>query len=230
MTIETELYRRVRGGWRSLVKCDVCKVEFEIQRAKALGQKQHTCSIHRRKLPSHLRKNYTGLRFGKLVAIEPTDQSAWNSIVWRFRCDCGNIVERPAYNVAGTARKGSIPQCRQCRGLAPGQAGRNTVVAQYRKQYPEMENLTDEEFDILLTGNCYLCGAPPSNVTRRKRRNGGFTYNSIDAIDPKLGHVKGNLASCCRECNIHKWDSTLGELFAWIGRITAYYNPEEWSK
>lgn len=35
----------------------------------------------------------TGLRFGRLIAIEPTDKRQRNSVVWRCQCDCGEIAE-----------------------------------------------------------------------------------------------------------------------------------------
>ena len=34
----------------------------------------------------------TGRRYGRLVAIEPTERRQSGSIVWRCRCDCGNEV------------------------------------------------------------------------------------------------------------------------------------------
>lgn len=34
----------------------------------------------------------TGERYGKLTAIEPTDQRKGKSIIWKCKCDCGNIV------------------------------------------------------------------------------------------------------------------------------------------
>jgi hypothetical protein len=35
----------------------------------------------------------TGQRFGRLVAIAPTDRRSGGKIVWRFRCDCGATAE-----------------------------------------------------------------------------------------------------------------------------------------
>jgi len=36
--------------------------------------------------------NLTGKRFGKLIALEPTDQRASNKfVVWKCKCDCGNF-------------------------------------------------------------------------------------------------------------------------------------------
>ena len=41
-------------------------------------------------MDSRDRFNIAGQRFGKLVALEPTDLRSGNSIVWKCRCDCGN--------------------------------------------------------------------------------------------------------------------------------------------
>ncbi len=37
-------------------------------------------------------RDITGMRFGKLVAVEPTDQRAFGTVVWRCRCDCGGEI------------------------------------------------------------------------------------------------------------------------------------------
>lgn len=36
-------------------------------------------------------KDLTGLRFGKLVVVELTDKRCGHSVVWKCKCDCGNI-------------------------------------------------------------------------------------------------------------------------------------------
>lgn len=36
------------------------------------------------------KRDLTGQRFGRLVAIEPTDERVHAKIVWRCKCDCGN--------------------------------------------------------------------------------------------------------------------------------------------
>lgn len=35
-------------------------------------------------------RDIAGQRFGRLVALEPTDQRSGSSVVWRCQCDCGN--------------------------------------------------------------------------------------------------------------------------------------------
>jgi len=38
-------------------------------------------------------KDLTGQRFGKLVALYPTEKRESGSIIWQCRCDCGNFAE-----------------------------------------------------------------------------------------------------------------------------------------
>ena len=41
----------------------------------------------------------TGKKIGKLTVLYPTGKSAHNGIVWRCRCDCGQIKEVETYNL-----------------------------------------------------------------------------------------------------------------------------------
>lgn len=38
-------------------------------------------------------KDWTGHRFGRLIALRPLDKRKSNHVVWECQCDCGNIVE-----------------------------------------------------------------------------------------------------------------------------------------
>lgn len=49
----------------------------------------------------------SGQRFGKLTAIEPTDKRVDRSVVWRCKCDCGNVC----YVLARNLRRGSTKSC-----------------------------------------------------------------------------------------------------------------------
>ena len=53
-------------------------------------------------------KDLTGLRFGRLVAIEQTDKrTKAGSIIWRCVCDCGNT----AYVIAGNLSRNHTLSC-----------------------------------------------------------------------------------------------------------------------
>ena len=38
-------------------------------------------------------KNIQGIRFGRLVAVEPTEKRKYGTVVWKCKCDCGNTKE-----------------------------------------------------------------------------------------------------------------------------------------
>lgn len=50
----------------------------------------------------------TGQRFGRLVAIRPTEKrDSQHLIIWEFQCDCGNIIERTGRQV----KRGNTQSC-----------------------------------------------------------------------------------------------------------------------
>ena len=49
----------------------------------------------------------TGQRFGKLVAVKPTEQKQRRSIVWECVCDCGNTT----FAVTRDLRSGNTKSC-----------------------------------------------------------------------------------------------------------------------
>lgn len=51
-------------------------------------------------------KDLTGQRFGKLVCLEPTDGRGENgALIWRCRCDCGNLCEAQSTQLQRGYRK-----------------------------------------------------------------------------------------------------------------------------
>src|SRR5690554_4199522 len=61
----------------------------------------------------HRTPDRTGQRYGKLTFLHPT-VSDGKKRKWTLRCDCGMEVERVATDVVKAARRGLIPQCRDC--------------------------------------------------------------------------------------------------------------------
>lgn len=50
-------------------------------------------------------RDITGMRFGKLVAVEPTELRAEGTVVWRCRCDCGGEVLSSLHQLRSGYRK-----------------------------------------------------------------------------------------------------------------------------
>jgi AP2 domain len=52
-------------------------------------------------------------KYGMLTLIEPTSERYNNEVVWKFKCDCGNIVYRSLSHVKRNTRLGYTCSCGQ---------------------------------------------------------------------------------------------------------------------
>lgn len=68
-------------------------------------------------------QRFTGQRFGRLVAVEPTRQRVRGAVVWRCRCDCGR-------EVLVESRKLSSGAVRSCGCTPPDYDGRKDLTGQ----------------------------------------------------------------------------------------------------
>lgn len=95
-------------------------------------------------LTSHLTSGYTtscgcakglnfidisGQRFGRLVALKPTDKRLGNSIIWECACDCGNTCEVPSISL----RQGLTKSCGCLAKIAHSKSVK--VANKIRKEY-----------------------------------------------------------------------------------------------
>lgn len=112
--------------------------------------------------------------------------------------------------------------------LPSGRAARNSVLYGYKKsaQYRNLEfNLTDEQFDSLIVGNCVYCGAPPTNIKLGLgKTSGDFVYTGLDRVDSSRGYTTDNVVSCCWVCNSMKNNMTIQQFLDHIQRILLHHN------
>lgn len=86
-----------------LCQCS-CGRKCKASRKVLMAGEKLSCGHHRK-------EDITGQRFGKLVAIEPTDKrtpfSSGASVIWKCRCDCGNICEVDTHSL----KRGNTTSC-----------------------------------------------------------------------------------------------------------------------
>ena len=87
------------NGWIWEWECD-CGNIVEIAVKHVTNEKVKSCGCL-------AQKDLTNQRFGRLVAINPTEKRDRKQVVWKFRCDCGKETEKPGYLVTS----GSIQSC-----------------------------------------------------------------------------------------------------------------------
>jgi len=91
-------------------QCDCGSIAYVSSRKLACGHTQSCGCLQKEKAADIAKKrisDLTGQRFGRLIAVRPTDQRRNEKVVWECKCDCGNTVF-----VIGTALKnGNTTSC-----------------------------------------------------------------------------------------------------------------------
>lgn len=109
--------------------------------------------------------------------------------------------------------------------LPKGEAARRNLLNQYKKGAKKRNlvyNLTEEQFNELVTGDCFYCGSKLTNVIKGQgKTSGDFHYTGIDRVDSSKGYTKENSVSCCWMCNNMKNNTDVNEF---INHIKKIYN------
>lgn len=80
-------------------KCD-CGNICVVNAGHLVGGRIKSCGcLHKESASNQGKKIYADLlnkRFGKLIVLEKTNERKWEQIIWKCKCDCGNIVYVPS--------------------------------------------------------------------------------------------------------------------------------------
>jgi hypothetical protein len=166
------------------------------------------------------RKDITGVKVGKLTVLYETDRCPKGRDQWVCRCDCGTELIKSGTQLR---QKRAVKSC-GCAyiKLDPEKRGINRLIRDYQRERANRHyewSLTFEEAEFLFKGNCFYCGAPPSQVckTYKEARNRIFLlFNGIDRVDNTKGYLSENVVSCCCTCNKGKQDLTVPQFLEWI--------------
>lgn len=197
-----------RGG-SCLCRCD-CGNTVTVQYSKLMSGHVKSCGCL-----SHKRRgrDITGMRSGKLVAIEPTSEKKNGSIVWKCRCDCGSIVYQPAFKIAG----GFVKSCGCARGekkikdLTGQRFGKLVAIERLDEKYGnsylwkcrcDCGNLVNVSASALISGNKKSCGClKRSNGTYRFLDITGEKFGRLTAIEPTDRRIDGSVVwRCACDC------------------------------
>lgn len=82
-------------------RCD-CGTERSVEGARLRDGRSKSCGCLSRESTSlRSRKDITNQRFGRLVALYPTEERQSGKVVWLCKCDCGNEVKIPIDRLTG---------------------------------------------------------------------------------------------------------------------------------
>lgn len=111
--------RNSRGSIMWLCKCEcgtikeICIADLRNKGTKSCGclsrekASQRFKELTKEERSKMAMKDITGQRFGKLIAIKPTDKRNGTNVIWELKCDCGNIT----YADTGNLGDGSTRSC-----------------------------------------------------------------------------------------------------------------------
>jgi hypothetical protein len=149
------------------------------------------------------------------------------------RCECGNETIARGYCL--TSGRHASCGCLAKEKLAQRnykdnfQALKNEIYKNYKKSAEKRNhnfNLTIDEFNLLISGNCHYCGIEPITSwfgTKRKIIDtSNFKYNGVDRVINEVGYNLDNCVSCCKFCNNAKNTLSKSDFLQWVNRVYEY--------
>ena len=85
-----------RGAFKC--KCD-CGKEIIVLREKLISGNTKSCGCLREETYKNNINNISNQRFGRLIALYPTEERKWRDVVWHCQCDCGNTTNLPSHSL-----------------------------------------------------------------------------------------------------------------------------------
>lgn len=152
-------------------------------------------------------RDYSGSKYGHLTLLRYAKPGgSGRGAIWDARCDCGNVKQVVAKDVAN----GRIKTCGICeyhsRLREPNPAGyiavnkaQKLIYAKLVKESVRRGNtwqLSLEEVMDITGKSCVYCGDKPS----QKIKNSKLVYSELDRLDPMVGYTLTNVVPCCYTC------------------------------
>jgi 5-methylcytosine-specific restriction endonuclease McrA len=114
--------------------------------------------------------------------------------------------------------------------IAP-KSGLNKIYTSYQSNAKKNKvkfELTKDQFELLIQGNCHYCGEIPTKESSNKSKFSKIKYNGVDKKYPKKGYILENSVSCCWECNRIKNDIPYDKFIAKCKKIYTLLKNEQY--
>jgi len=175
-----------------------------------------------------------GEKFNRLTIIE----FLGGKNGYRCQCDCGKktIARSSDLKTGRHASCGCLAKEKMAlRNFKEGfQALKNEIYKGYKKSAEKRGyafELTKEEFNELISKNCYYCGVEPlTNWYGTKRTiidTSSFKYNGVDRVENSIGYTTENCVSCCKWCNNAKNAMDKENFLEWVTRVYTFQNKDK---
>lgn len=192
-------------------------------------------------------KDYTGQRYGMLVAIrytgeKQTSPSGKTKRIWLLRCDCGREITRTTQSLCNWARLPPDKRTHAHCGCRQKHGTESVALEIFQSEYSDGD-ISFDKFLELSQQDCFHCGSQVQDtgsikVRRSSKRSEGrrttrnnpitatFQYHGLDRIDNSKGHILNNVVPCCWACNNLRGDRELHVFLKHIRKIVNNHNQK----
>lgn len=171
-----------RCGCGKEIVCTTEELTVEGKRSCGCGRKRIHCG------------DITGMRSGRLVAIEPTDERRRSSILWRCECDCGGEILAEPYKIRNKVISscGCVRTEKKIKNIAGQRFGRLVALERLDKKRGssflwhcqcDCGKTVDTSANSLLSGNTRSCGCLRVEAIMRTNSRYGSVTNRMRLVD-----------------------------------------------
>ncbi len=184
----------------------------------------------------------TGQKIGKLYIIKRYRYTRKNwknpDTFYDYICECGNKGHTSHSNLVSSKKNKRYPKSCGCSNkewinkwnlIRPNieRDDKQILINRIKNYYIRNANkakhnweLSNQEFELLIFGNCYFCGASPEK--EKIRKNITIKHSGIDRLDSSKDYFLDNCVSCCKWCNWAKNEFSVKEFLDHIMVIVDY--------
>jgi hypothetical protein len=200
------------GKSRWLCQCECGNKK--IITACSLGRRTKSCGcLHKEKLSKLNFKNLKNKRFGRLKVISRLKNDDYNQIVWKCKCDCGNICNIISRSLIHNRTK-------SCGCLHKDVVRKEpyyhlfTALNRSSKNRGRECSITFQQFlSFVEINKCHYCNDKIEWFLHRELNKGNGHHYNLDRKDNKIGYTLENCVVCCPRCNYMKGTLSYEEFY-----------------
>lgn len=164
-----------------------------------------------------------GTKINRWTILE-LDNSDGHEIKFLVLCECGTKGWRNYSTIASGKSQScgcyhsELMSKRQFKGKDVSAFNKLIRTYEHNAKRRKLDyNLSEKQFKILVSGNCYYCNKEP--YMKMTTFSGTIIYNGIDRVNNNFGYLEENCVSCCKPCNLAKHSITKDMIFKLYHRL-----------
>lgn len=188
-----------------------CGKEFTASTEELCSGMRKSCGCGRKRIHCG---DITGMRSGRLVAVEPSDQRRRSSVLWLCRCDCGGEILAEPYKIRNKVISscGCIRTEKKIKDITGQRFGRLVALERLDKKRGssfmwrcqcDCGKTVETSANSLLSGNTRSCGCLRVEAIKRTNAKYGSVANRMRLVDgtcvdriERRGLQKNNTSGC----------------------------------